>query len=268
MVPVSVVIPFYNDQAYCPAALRSIRRQSEPPAEIIVVDDGSGPAAEEFLASLSSDITLLRLPKNLGPAAARNAGVRASTQPYVAFLDCDDEWSSDKLAVQHEFMRAWPELDMSNTLAEYSVSGNPSRLHRRSTLGHRIDSILTNYTMTTPSIMIKRQAFERVGGFDPRFRCSSDWDFCIRCVLADFRIATVPKSLVVVRRHDHGNHSANWRCFLVGHLRVVLKHRAMYRKRFGLRRWVHQVAFELYRGGTRAGGLIGGLLKIPYRVGF
>jgi len=268
MVPVSVIIPFYNDSGYFPEMLGSVRAQTQAPAEIVVVDDGSdSDEARRFLAGLDADIRLVRLRSNRGPGVARNAGVEAATQPYIAFLDCDDVWMPHKLESQYGLMAAWRELDMTYTQASYAVGADGLRVSFPSEGKPLLEAVLTNHRMTTPSIMVKRESFERVGGFDPKFRCTQDWDFCIRCVLAGFAIAPIAEPMVVVRRQGHGNHSSNWRCFLAGHLRVVLKHRRAYRQCFGLRPWVHQLAYELYRGGARQGGLLGSLLMLPYRIG-
>jgi hypothetical protein len=77
----------------------------------------------------------------------------------------------------------------------------------------------------------------------------------------------LPDVLVRVRREDHGSHSANWRCYLAGHLGVVWKHRTEYRLRIGWRGWIRRVFFEVYRAGVRRGGALGFLLQVPHRMG-
>lgn len=267
-VPVSVIIPFYNAHRHFPETLRSLRQQTEAPAEVFVIDDGTREAESlEMLAALDDDITLITLPSNRGPGVARNAGVDAATQPYLAFLDTDDLWRPAKLETQYALMSAWPDLDMSHTLAAFSTPFGhvslPIPEQRRSSA----NMALVDYRVVTPSIMIKRSSFARLGGFDPRFRCTQDWDLYIRMVLAGFQIHAMPDELVEVRREDHRHHSSNWRCYLCGHLRIVMKHRRAYVRHLGRRQWLHQLAFELYRGGKLRGGWPGAVLKVPFRIG-
>lgn len=267
-VPVSVIIPFFNAHEYFPQTLNSLRQQTAAPAEIIVIDDGSdASAARDLLRQLDSDIKLITLPANGGPGVARNAGVRLAAQPYLAFLDTDDLWRPRKLEVQYAFMAAWPELDMTHTQVAFGTRKGVMSMGHLARQASAVSTALTNYHVATPSVMMKRSSFEKIGGFDPRLRCAQDWDLYIRMVLAGFQIQTILDELVEVRREGHGHHSSNWRCYLAGHLRIVKKHRHAYLRHLGFRRWLHQFAFELYRGGSRQGKMLGAVLKIPYRLG-
>jgi glycosyltransferase involved in cell wall biosynthesis len=99
-VKISAVIPCYNRAALIERALESARAQTVPTDEIVVVDDGSkdgSPAVVERYAEAhpAANIRLVRLPKNGGVSAARNAGIAAATGPWIAFLDSDDLWLPD-----------------------------------------------------------------------------------------------------------------------------------------------------------------------------
>lgn len=83
-------MPLYNKRAYVERALRSVISQSYPPAEIIVVDDGSTDGGHEVLAAFPTVTALSQV--NAGPAAARNLGVDTARGDWIAFLDADDEW--------------------------------------------------------------------------------------------------------------------------------------------------------------------------------
>ncbi len=99
-VPVSVVIPYYGGAETVGRALASLARQTRPPAQVVVVDDGSPePLNPSALPSLPG-LTTLRHEENRGIPAARNTGLGAATQPWVGFLDQDDEWAPDKLERQ------------------------------------------------------------------------------------------------------------------------------------------------------------------------
>jgi glycosyltransferase involved in cell wall biosynthesis len=104
-LPISVVIPAYNREALLPAALQSIDSQQRRPAEIIVVDDGSSDATADVAQRAGA--TVVRQ-SNRGVSAARNAGIRRATQPWIAFLDSDDAWLPAKLEWQWSALAAEP----------------------------------------------------------------------------------------------------------------------------------------------------------------
>ncbi len=106
-VPLSVVIPTFRDGKALARALASIASQTWSPTEIIVVDDASNDdTCATFLPEFSDlPIKLLTLEQNIGPGGARNAGIAVSREPYIAFLDADDEWHPEKIEHQMKLMR-------------------------------------------------------------------------------------------------------------------------------------------------------------------
>ncbi len=105
---VSVVTPVWNAAGTLAETVASVRAQSFGDWELILVDDASGdgsPALARALAAADPRSRVLTLSENGGPAAARNAGIRAAAGRYVAFLDADDLWRPQKLARQIGFMR-------------------------------------------------------------------------------------------------------------------------------------------------------------------
>jgi glycosyltransferase involved in cell wall biosynthesis len=98
-LPISVVIPAYQAEAWVADAIASVRAQTRLPEEIIVVDDGSIDATGDIARVLG--VTVLSQ-SNRGVAAARNTGIVNATQPWIALLDADDLWRPEKLAAQWE----------------------------------------------------------------------------------------------------------------------------------------------------------------------
>lgn len=106
---VSVVTPVWNAEATLAEAVASLRAQTRPDWEMLVVDDGSTDGSRALAERLAADeprIRLLGWAANRGAAAARNAGIRAARGRVIAFLDADDRWTPDKLAVQLDHMEA------------------------------------------------------------------------------------------------------------------------------------------------------------------
>lgn len=107
MVSVSVILPVYNEDKYLMQAVNSVLEQSYQDFELIIVDDGSSSNTKKMLYSLEKEpvINLITLSKNRGVAGARNAGIKAAQGEYIAFIDSDDVWTTDKLKEQVRFMK-------------------------------------------------------------------------------------------------------------------------------------------------------------------
>jgi glycosyltransferase involved in cell wall biosynthesis len=103
---VSVIIPTYRDGDALRRALDSIASQTLQPRQIIVVDDATGDDRPDKVCAASriENIELIKLPQNKGPGGARNVGIAASTEVFLAFLDADDEWHPEKLQRQMDVM--------------------------------------------------------------------------------------------------------------------------------------------------------------------
>ena len=109
---VSVVLPVYNRAHYVAEAIESVLGQTLPPDELIVVDDGSTDDSVAVVERFARPgLRVLRQP-NGGIGSARNAGLRAVTGELVAFIDSDDLWERDKLALQVEAMRASDDVQL------------------------------------------------------------------------------------------------------------------------------------------------------------
>jgi glycosyltransferase involved in cell wall biosynthesis len=113
IAPVSVVIPCFRCASTIKRAIASIMLQTQKPAEIILVDDSSGDNTLIVLQELAKhydEIKIIALAENQGAANARNVGWAVATQPYIAFLDADDAWHSQKIEIQTAYMNAHPEV--------------------------------------------------------------------------------------------------------------------------------------------------------------
>jgi glycosyltransferase involved in cell wall biosynthesis len=102
--PISVIIPVYNGEKYLLECLNSVFQQTTPPAEVIVVNDGSTDTTLQKLEAYPG-ISLIISTENRGPSATLNEGISHATQPWIAFLDADDCWISQKLEWQYQYLR-------------------------------------------------------------------------------------------------------------------------------------------------------------------
>src|SRR3989304_10037880 len=111
---VSVIIPTYNRWPMIGEAVESVLAQSFQGFELIVVDDGSSDGSAENMKGLGRDIRII-VQSRCGVSAARNYGASVARGRYLAFLDSDDLWLAEKLAVQTPFMMEPPEVQIFHT---------------------------------------------------------------------------------------------------------------------------------------------------------
>ncbi|MFI5353947.1 MAG: glycosyltransferase, partial [Candidatus Binatales bacterium] len=142
-------------------------------------------------------------PANRGPAAARNRGVALARAEFVAFLDSDDLWMPDKLERQLAFMRRHPGCAIGQTQELWLRNGrrvNPGRRHRKRPGDIFVDSLRT--CLISPSaVMMRRELFQAVGGFDERLAACEDYDLWLR-LLIDNEVGLLDEALVI-RRAGH-----------------------------------------------------------------
>src|SRR5579872_1896806 len=111
---VSVVIPTYNRATLIGDTIDSILRQTVPPAEVIVVDDGSTDDTAAVVARYGGAVRYHRI-ENSGPGVARNIGVSLARSPWIAFCDSDDIWLPIKQERQLRLQALCPEVESSFT---------------------------------------------------------------------------------------------------------------------------------------------------------
>jgi glycosyltransferase involved in cell wall biosynthesis len=112
MTAITAVIPLYNKAQHIAEALHSIRHQSVPPEQTIVIDDGSTDGGDRIVEELAGPGLLLVRQPNGGPGAARNHGLALARTPHVAFLDADDVWLRQHLEVLGGMAAAHPGLPL------------------------------------------------------------------------------------------------------------------------------------------------------------
>jgi glycosyltransferase involved in cell wall biosynthesis len=191
---VTTIIPTYNRAALVCEAIESVRRQTYPNLEIVVVDDGSSDGTASALAAYGDAIRVIKQ-NNSGPSAARNRGIAAAKGVFVAFLDSDDVWHPSKLARQIDLLqRAGPSVHccLSNALVERpgGISGTTTFEHAglvpacQEGIWSNVTEILsTRFVMFTQMVAIRRAALERVGGFDEGLWFMEDYDLALRLSL-------------------------------------------------------------------------------------
>lgn len=189
-----MVIAVFDGERFLAEAIASAKTQTHSPLEVIVVDDGSRDGSAELAAKLGARV--LRHPHR-GVSAARNAGIAAARGDLIAFLDADDRWPVERLAVQVQRFIRRPELGFVIGRARLFLDpGSPRPEWFTDDLASG-ESVLARLTLVA-----RREVFERVGGFDESIDICEDFDW-----LARGRDAEIPYEVlddVVLEYRVHG----------------------------------------------------------------
>jgi glycosyltransferase involved in cell wall biosynthesis len=216
----SVVIPAFNSAATLARAIESVCAQSWPVHEIIVVDDGSTDATAEVATGFGGAVRLLRQ-ANSGVSAARNAGAAAATGDWLAFLDADDWYATDRVKLHAEWIAEDATLDCLTGDYEYrdadgKLLGTSMALHESGRMMLDKASGAVRVVMETPAeiaafvadhfgdthtLSVPRARFVELGGYPTGFKVCEDVHFLTRLVARSRRIGVVCQNLGVYVIH-------------------------------------------------------------------
>ena len=221
---ISVIITAYNVVGFVREAVDSALAQTFRDIEVIVVDDGSTDGSTDTLRDL--DDPRLRVIREVhgGSAAARNAGLRLASGELVAFLDGDDRWAPQNLERQSAFLESHPEVDMTfgHSLVvdeEGRSTGFKSSSHAGPVSFSQL--LRANEIGNGSCVLLRREALDRAGCFDPNLAACVDIDVWMRVVrLRPGNVVAIPEVLTFYRRRQ-GQISSEWRRMEAGYLRLL-----------------------------------------------
>ena len=221
--PISAVIPAYNAENFIQDAIESVLAQTLPVTELIVVADGCTDQTAEIAERLGA--TVLRA-TGRNVAAARNIGVRAATQKWIAFLDADDVWEVDKTECQWNVSQSFPDAaiiscDLSVQYeGKISVRSDNELRERLKNVSHlaiinnettyfpKVDgTVLRWFTISPVTPLMNKEVFDTAGYFDETFLYTTELELFAR-VLKDHSFAYISKPLVR-QRFRKNSHSSN-----------------------------------------------------------
>ena len=210
---VSVVLPAYNSEKYISETIESIISQTYQNWEALIIDDGSTDTTKSIIESyIAKDarIKYILLDNNSGgPARPRNIGITNASGEYIAFLDSDDIWLSDKLEKQVMQMESQKEIGLSYVL--YSILSEDGTIKgvfpkiKRRFRGNIFNSLYLSPVIANSSIMVRRDVFNEIGLLDedPRLVAAEDYDMLLRVSLKR-RIDYIDSSPLLIYRIRRG----------------------------------------------------------------
>lgn len=183
MAFVSVITPTYNRAKFLTEAILSVLAQTYYDLELIIVDDGSVDDTRSVLEPFFSDTRVRYFyQENQGQSSARNFALAQSGGEFIAFLDSDDIWSSDKLEKQVAVFDANPNVDI--------VHGDEAMINEQGTVvslenmkrysGHITLQLLADNSVSITTALVRRRCFDEMGGFDTSLGVADDYELWLR----------------------------------------------------------------------------------------
>lgn len=208
---VSVIMNCLNGERYLREAIDSVYSQTYLNWEIIFWDNASTDRSAEIAGSYDDRIRYFHGDKTVPLGEARNKALKEAQGSIIAFLDCDDIWLPEKLAMQVPLFRDLAiGLVYSNALY-FTNQGRENKLYKKKVLpaqGYCFSLLLRSYFLCLPTVMISRSVLETTSSwFDPRFNMISDADLFLR-IAYRYKLAGISKILVRYRMHEE---SLSWK---------------------------------------------------------
>ena len=258
---VSVVIPCFNRSGMIGRAVSSVLSQTHQSLEVIVVDDGSSDILElkkALDAFQDARIRLIERPYNQGGAVARNVGVSLSKGEFIAFLDSDDEWVSNKLEQQFSM------VDATQARLIYSASivvTSHEKEERRSRMplhGIEVDESIGDYLflnrgfLQTSAMLLPRWLALKVP-FNCKLLRHQDYDFLLRLEQFGCEFVMCPDELVIIHWEDL--HQTGRGLNAQGSLDFLENYKQFLSKRACSAFILQQIVTRLFRAGRRFEGI-------------
>ena len=206
---VSVIIPTYNRAGTIKRSIESVLNQTHDELEVIVVDDGSKDETQEIVESIDdSRVRYIKLEKNQGVAHARNYGVSQAKYDMIAFHDSDDAWRKDKLEKQIKKYNENPDAVLvycpyENHRDDFSARFPSEDENLEELEGDIYYYLMLRNTIGAPTILMRKDIFNKIGGFDESFLTIEDWDFAVKASKLG-KISYVNEALMDVYHCDKG----------------------------------------------------------------
>ena len=201
MPKISVIIPGYNSETTIRDTIKSVQQQTFSDFELIVINDGSTDKTAAIVQSILDPRIKLFSYKNGGLPVARNRGIARAKGKFIAFLDADDLWIADKLESQLQALENCPKAAVAYSLTDYiNEAGQVIKKGKHKIVDGNVleELLIDNFIESGSNPLIRKQALEKVGGFDASINTAADWEMWLR-LAEQFDFVAVPAVQVLYR---------------------------------------------------------------------
>ena len=198
---VSVVIPTYNRARYICRAINSVLSQTFTDYEIIIVDDGSTDNTKKILAQYGNRIVYLAQ-SNQGISASRNRGIAVARGKYIAFLDSDDEWLPEKLAIQVDMLEKNEKLGLvCSRMLILDGDGKQRGYKPEERTGKNFKELIEiGGDLPTSTVITRKDCFDKMGVFDEALPPMEDFEMWVR-IASKYDIYMLPEKVLAYYYH-------------------------------------------------------------------
>lgn len=234
MPKVSVIIPTHNRPELVGRAISSVLGQSYHDFELIIVDVGLKKRADHVIMGFSDErITYIKTESEKNGSEARNIGIRNAKGTYIAFLDDDDQWIPEKLAIQmNRFEYTNDGVGFCFSAVKNIYSDSESITEVPGGISDYFERAIANFNgFLTVTLIIKRGVFGNIGLFDERLPSHQEIDLIIR-ISKRYKGLGINRPLVYVNMSDnHDSVGGNTDCRILGRIMLIKKYRDIFEKR-------------------------------------
>ncbi|NOY98887.1 MAG: glycosyltransferase [Chloroflexi bacterium] len=211
---VSVIMPVFNGEKYLREAIESILSQTYHPFEVIVVDDGSTDGTSRIVSEYGGPITYISK-EHSGLGDTLNRGIAEARGEYLTFLDADDVWMENKLALQIAVIEK-RDVDMVFGYMQQFISPELDEKDRSSILCQ--DEPIPGYSSS--AMLVRKASFFKVGLFSTNYRLGEFIDWYLRAKRLGLRWLMLP-DVIVKRRLHKTNMTAQKASDKLDYVRIV-----------------------------------------------
>jgi glycosyltransferase involved in cell wall biosynthesis len=266
---VSVIIPTHNREDLIGETIQSVLDQTFTDFEILVVDNGSTDATCRVIEDIGDSRIYYYYQENTGgPAGPRNTGIKKARGQYIAFLDSDDLWLKDKLAVQVKILDSDPQVGLTygscTPFGDRADDFDQSVARLPCEVGMMFEKLFLSWNyIPCLTVMTRRSILERIGGFDETsaLTTAEDFDLWLR-IARVFKIQSVSEVIGRYRLHAENLYSGKLEILFLRNLNIATK--------FLNEGWVDRTLY--YRkvlkqyAGVSVRSILAGDLDVAYKV--
>ncbi len=204
MPTISIIVPAYNAERTIVETVTSVQQQTYSDFELIVINDGSTDQTLELLGKVQDPRLKVYSYENGGLSVARNRGIAQASGEFIAFLDADDLWTTDKLELQLTALQQHPEAGVAYSWTLF-MDEKGELFHADKPIffeGNVCAQLLvSNFLASGSNPLIRTQAVTSIGEFDPLVSGAADWDYWLR-LAARWHFVVVPSALERRTKHS------------------------------------------------------------------
>ncbi len=254
---ITILVSHYNRPTLLAKALASIRNQTAPPAEILVLDDCSREDVRHEIRRFADIATIHENQHNLGVSESLNQGIRLIKTEWIAFLADDDLFLPNKLELQNKYLDEHPHCDI--LVSPVMVATKQAGIYEVwSFIGPRqltLKDALVHTAILFQTSLMRRETYVALNGLSkPPLE---DQDFGIRAIEAGFQMHAMGDPTVIYRYEEAGQLSRNWWSMFRAQMRLIHRFSRLYRREFGRLGAIQMYARQFKRYGLWRGRFLG-----------